>query len=169
VAFGLLAAAPYFIWCAAVKSAFGYTVESVYATNLTPMPFWGIQSHINWLTEDSWGQLQGVEQLRTFVLPGVILLGVAAWSIVRSPRTPLLWNLALQGVVFVVFASPLALIDWTSSIRRGPPMMLAAVAALPIIDASVGRRRGWLLLCAGLWLTPFELFRPFFAFVHTQF
>ncbi len=101
------------------------------------------------------------EEIVSVVIPGVIAGVVAVVAVVRRQWRPAIFLLLGNVLLFVVFLQLEAYEEIQASARVSTGVVLSAVLCLPLLGATAGRRR-WFLVSGALWLAqvPFWLLLP---------
>lgn len=123
-----------------------------------PIPFHGFLAWWPWNADQ-------LECLRSGIVPAIICLAAALWTLRRHPTSTELWMLIINVLMLIVFL-PTASYDGYGSIGR---MMigvaLASVYCLPVVTHAATTGRSWFWCAAALWLAPLSylLFAPIAA------
>jgi hypothetical protein len=111
-----------------------------------PVPFLGLADF--W----PWGRIQ-IAEVITLVIPCLVAGGLAAWALWRRQRSAETIALIANVVLFVVFLNHFSYVDFAASSRIILGVVLATVAALPLLIRA-GIPRWWLVVVSLLWLAP---------------
>jgi hypothetical protein len=99
-----------------------------------------------------WGRIQ-IAEVITLVIPCLVAGGLAAWALWRRQRSAETIALIANVVLFVVFLNHFSYVDFAASSRIILGVVLATVAALPLLIRA-GIPRWWLVVVSLLWLAP---------------
>jgi hypothetical protein len=108
-----------------------------------------------------------LDVIQTIVVPGVVCLGVGLFLIWRNEaarRSPAVWAMVLNALLFVLLLPLGSLIDLLAAGRVSLGVVLAAIYSLVY-----SRSRAWFFVCAGLWLAATAAFlaNPVLELLHS--
>jgi hypothetical protein len=113
----------------------------------TPFPFLHLLSHIPWTP------LQ-FEQIRAVIVPGLLMGGIAAWSLLRGgARDAAIWLMLVNALLYIVLLNAYSYFSLADTGRIAMGVMLAALYALPTLDRQLRGNHLWLWVSGALWLS----------------
>ena len=119
----------------------------------TLVPFGGIGHYFPW---------GGVELQRVYavLLPGCFCVALAVVALRRGARSPAVWALLANALLFVVLLSAAAYEDYSSAGRISTSVVLAFLLALPALARVFPTTRGWVWLPIMAWFAPWYVLFP---------
>jgi hypothetical protein len=121
----------------------GYDVTSVLLPEL--IPFRGLLVYFPW-------NGSRVLEFICVVVPALICGTLAVRALGAGWRNPMLWALLANIALFVVFLNPISYWNYTASGRVAAGVVPCALLCIPTFQREPHRRRGWLWICAPIWL-----------------
>ena len=119
----------------------------------TPVPFGGIGHYFPW---------GGVELQRVYavLVPGTFCVALAVVALVRGARTPAVWALLANALLFVVFLPAAAYEDYSSAGRISTSVFLTFLLSLPALTRAFPTTRAWMWLPTVAWFAPWYVLLP---------
>jgi hypothetical protein len=153
--FAAIAFGPFVLYKLFLIASLGRGADVAISQVLVLVPFGGL---LHWRYWEPQGQ---VDEIRTVVIPGIIVGAVAVWALFKR-----LWRVEIVALLanvipFVVFLNADAYVEIRASARVTTGVVLAALLCLPVLDRWL-KSRAWFYTSAALWLSmvPFWLLFP---------